>query len=250
MQKCCQTLSETAPRLDRSKINDFADKATALSLDLLTTVPPMVSDQPKCKFDKKWLEKDSDSWHNSCSEYELAYYRPVLFKSSAGIVAREGLVGNRKHVHPPALPNQTECVQDQLRLNSDYPTKPLHMQAPLPTPSVSYSCDRSSQTQLVPEREHRKKKHGTGNEHGGHCHYSGQTAARAPPADYELRQGTAEEIRGKYYNRLSSISRNPVRHPPSQHNPGTMKAANRPDLFRSRQYTTDDFEPQSDQLFY
>lgn len=160
MQKCCQTLSETAPRLDRSKINDFADKATALSLDLLTTVPPMVSDQPKCKFDKKWLEKDSDSWHNSCSEYELAYYRPVLFKSSAGIVAREGLVGNRKHVHPPALPNQTECVQDQLRLNSDYPTKPLHMQAPLPTPSVSYSCDRSSQTQLVPEREHRKKNTG------------------------------------------------------------------------------------------
>ena len=57
----------------------------------------MISAQPECKFDKKWLEKDRDSWHDSCSEYELVYYRPVLFKSCASIVAREGLVGNRKH---------------------------------------------------------------------------------------------------------------------------------------------------------
>ena len=130
----------------------------------------MVSAQPKCKFDKKWHEVDSDSWDNSCSKYELVYYRPVLFQSSAGTVAREGLVGNRKH---PELLHQ--CVRDEPRLpKHDYRT---HTRSPLQVPSTPAwpSCGsvyyRSSQAQTHDHAYQREaKRRSTGNELSTHNH--------------------------------------------------------------------------------
>ena len=77
-------------------IQNFADEAANLSWNLLTMVPPLVSVQPETTLDKKWHEPERDSWTDEEKDYELVYYRPVLFRSSAGAVARKGVVGNRK----------------------------------------------------------------------------------------------------------------------------------------------------------
>ncbi len=85
-----------APQLP-NKLTHFTKAASDLSWNLLTTVPPLVCAQPETAFCKECHEKEMKPvWDDSLGESNLEYYRPTLFLSYEGRVARRGWVGNRK----------------------------------------------------------------------------------------------------------------------------------------------------------
>ena len=110
-------------------------------------VPPLVSAQPETSLVKKWHEPEQDSWQDE-EDYELVYYRPVLFRSSAGAIARQGVVGNRKRnvqnktdTHPEDSyvgtgGKEPEVVESRLRDDiqqpASTPLQPPELQSKLP----------------------------------------------------------------------------------------------------------------------
>lgn len=88
--------SNLLQQLSNSELSQFTQKASDLSQSLLTTVPPLVCDQPETSFCKECHEKEMKPlWDDSLGSYNLEYYRPTLFFSYEGRVARKGWVGNR-----------------------------------------------------------------------------------------------------------------------------------------------------------
>ena len=77
-------------------VESFTTKSAQLSWDLLTTIPPLLSLTPPSSYFKQWHEKElAPTWNKELTSYELVYYRPVLFMSCEGKVARKGWVGNQ-----------------------------------------------------------------------------------------------------------------------------------------------------------
>ena len=67
-------------------------KATSLSWDLLTALPPLILAQPE-SFDEKIEERMFPYWIKGSSS-ELIYFRPVLYRNYTGNVAAKGWVAN------------------------------------------------------------------------------------------------------------------------------------------------------------
>ncbi|XP_064402138.1 uncharacterized protein LOC135347932 isoform X1 [Halichondria panicea] len=81
--------------LSVSATKTFATKSAQLSWDLLTTIPPLLSITPPTSYFREWHEKElAPTWNKELVNYDLVYYRPVLFMSCEGMVARKGWVGN------------------------------------------------------------------------------------------------------------------------------------------------------------
>lgn len=65
-----------------------------IALSMVTQVPPMICSEP-IKFNEKFHAIKESKWQDNISDYELVYYRPVLFYGIHGAVAAQGQVGNR-----------------------------------------------------------------------------------------------------------------------------------------------------------
>ena len=65
-----------------------------ITLSMVTQVPPMICSEP-IKFNEKFHAIKESKWQDNISDYELVYYRPVLFYGIHGAVAAQGQVGNR-----------------------------------------------------------------------------------------------------------------------------------------------------------
>lgn len=67
-----------------------------LSCKLLEMVPPLVSETiTDTAFSKDWHAKEVEpEWNEGLEDYELTYYRPILFYSYEGKVSQKGWVGN------------------------------------------------------------------------------------------------------------------------------------------------------------
>lgn len=95
---CLQTttsLLNEHKSLSVSATKTFATKSAQLSWDLLTTIPPLLSITPPTSYFREWHEKElAPTWNKELVNYDLVYYRPVLFMSCEGMVARKGWVGN------------------------------------------------------------------------------------------------------------------------------------------------------------
>ena len=78
------------------KVEDITKKMSEFSWKILETVPPMVSTTVSdTLFCKDWHEKEmSPEWNEELENYDLEYYRPVLFFSYEGKVSQKGWVGN------------------------------------------------------------------------------------------------------------------------------------------------------------
>lgn len=82
----------------------FTTKSAQLSWNLLTTIPPLVSDTPHSAYFREWHEKElAPTWNKDLVNYKLVYYRPVLFMSCDGKVARKGWVGNEASSIEPLM---------------------------------------------------------------------------------------------------------------------------------------------------
>ena len=81
----------------------FATSASSLSWNLLTTVPPLVCAQPNTTYCRECHQKEMlPVWNDKLDEYDLVYYRPTLFLSYEGKVARKGWVGNKERLVVPS----------------------------------------------------------------------------------------------------------------------------------------------------
>ena len=101
MQVCDKLLvtegaKDTKDTLPAAEIKEVSDKMSNLSWKFLTMVPPLISqtisDAPFCK---EWHEKEiKPEWNENLVDYQLVYYRPILFFSYQGKVAKKSWVGN------------------------------------------------------------------------------------------------------------------------------------------------------------
>ena len=80
-----------------------------LSCKLLETVPPLVSETiTDTAFSKEWHAKEVEpEWNEHMKDYELIYYRPILFYSYEGKVSQRGWVGNTDLKENKQLPTDT-----------------------------------------------------------------------------------------------------------------------------------------------
>ncbi len=91
-----------------SQASIFATKSTQLLWNLITTIPPLISCTPSSAYFREWHEKElSPTWNNDLINYELVYYRPILFTSCDGKVARKGFVGNKERFKNPSIANHS-----------------------------------------------------------------------------------------------------------------------------------------------
>ena len=75
-------------------IEQFAASAAELSWNLLTTAPPLVVSCPAIAFCRECHEKEPPPlWSEGARDKSVVYYRPVLYHSCEGKVARPGWVG-------------------------------------------------------------------------------------------------------------------------------------------------------------
>lgn len=94
----------------------FTSKSAQLSWNLLTTIPPLLSLTPSSAYFREWHEKElPPTWNKDLVHYDLVYYRPILFMSCEGKVARKGWVGN-KDSSPTTYQSQTKhCSKEPLK---------------------------------------------------------------------------------------------------------------------------------------
>ena len=86
--------------MPEDELKRFTTKVSQLSWNLLTAVPPLVSAVPDVEFCKAWHEKEMKPlWDNDLANYDLVYYRPVLFLGQEGKVTQKGWVGNKRSVN-------------------------------------------------------------------------------------------------------------------------------------------------------
>jgi len=65
----------------------------------------LLSITPPSSYYKEWHEKElAPTWNKDLLAYDLVYYRPILFMSSEGKVARKGWVGNIGSTTCPPVP--------------------------------------------------------------------------------------------------------------------------------------------------
>lgn len=83
------------------ELKEFGEKVQQLSWKLLETVPPLVSETIiDTSFCKDWHEKElKPKWNEHLRDYSLVYYRPILFFSYDGKVAKKGWIGNTSVRH-------------------------------------------------------------------------------------------------------------------------------------------------------
>lgn len=78
------------------EFKDLLDEMSLFSWKLLQMVPPLVSETiPDTPFRKEWHAKEEEpEWNEDIVDYQLVYYRPILFFSYKGKVSQKGWVGN------------------------------------------------------------------------------------------------------------------------------------------------------------
>ena len=92
------TLRRQIPDLDatllcqRETLERLSEKATSLSWDLLTALPPLILVQPE-SLDENIEDRVFHYWVEGSSS-ELIYFRPVLYRNYTGVVAAKGWVAN------------------------------------------------------------------------------------------------------------------------------------------------------------
>lgn len=98
-------------------LKGFTTKVSQISWNLLTTIPPLVSAVPNISFYKEWHEKEMRPiWDNDLENYELVYYRPVLFMGHEGKVAQKGWVGNKRcPKSEKPIPSQQKASTKKMR---------------------------------------------------------------------------------------------------------------------------------------
>ena len=92
MMEAQQTLTAAEVELE-----EFTKRVAELSWELLTTVPPLVCTQPS-KY--RHSQHQKAGWDGSRGDGNMIYFRPVLFSSYEGRVAKKGWVTNRPIGHP------------------------------------------------------------------------------------------------------------------------------------------------------
>lgn len=90
-------LTVSDSNLPSIELKSLLDQMSQLACRLLETVPPLVStaisDVPFCK---DWHEQELEPvWKQDLVDYDLVYYRPILFFDYTGKVCQKGWVGNK-----------------------------------------------------------------------------------------------------------------------------------------------------------
>ena len=118
----------------------FTKKAAKLSWDLLTTIPPLVSAEPRSNFYREWHEKElPPTWNKDLADYELVYYRPILFMSCEGKATRKGWVGNREISSTQSSTlSMTDSTSDGKHVNQT--SKPVLKKLPDTLHTSQHSC--------------------------------------------------------------------------------------------------------------
>ena len=104
--------------MSENELKRFTTKVSQLSWNLLTAVPPLVSAVPDVEYRKRWHEKEmKPMWDNDLANYDLVYYRPVLFLGQEGKVTQKGWVGNQKSVsdNKRRIPTQQKVTGKKTR---------------------------------------------------------------------------------------------------------------------------------------
>ena len=78
--------------LVEEELKKFTKSVAEMSWDLLTTVPPLVCTQPS-QYSRSLHQKED--WDAGRGDDSMVYFRPVLFSSYEGRVAKKGWVTNR-----------------------------------------------------------------------------------------------------------------------------------------------------------
>ena len=87
----------------------MSSNVSQLSWNLLTAVPPLVSAVPDVEYRKGWHEKEmKPMWDNDLANYDLVYYRPVLFLGQVGKVTQKGWVRNQESINDNKRPIPTQ----------------------------------------------------------------------------------------------------------------------------------------------
>lgn len=98
----------------------FTTLATELSWNLLTTAPPLVAACPDTRFCNECHEKEPPPlWDDRAKDQSVIYYRPVLYHSCEGKVARPGWV------RTPNLAKNREELERRLPVLKEKVSKPL-----------------------------------------------------------------------------------------------------------------------------
>ena len=116
-QECSALLSGSDLKVPENDLKEFTTKVSQISWNLLTAIPPLVSAVPDVTFHKEWHEKEMRPiWDNDLENYELVYYRPVLFMGHEGKVAQKGWVGNKRCPNgKKSIPNQQKASTKKMR---------------------------------------------------------------------------------------------------------------------------------------
>ena len=121
------------------ELEKFTKTVAQLSWDLLTTVPPLVCAWPS-RYSSRKVTKEN--WNKSLPDFELVYFRPVLFSSYEGRVAKKGWVTNRASGHPTF-----KELEDEEKLTAGIPVL---------NPETGHGQNTDRPNEATARRHHRK----------------------------------------------------------------------------------------------